>query len=50
MTFSDDFMVSQNKMAMLSMGTLFREPLEEVVVLYNNIYKIKKRAEVRHTI
>jgi len=33
MTFSDDFMMSQNKMAAL-VGTLYREPLGGVVVCY----------------
>ena len=45
MTFFDDFtklrdVLKQNGCA--SMGTLYREPLKEVVVLYDTIYKIKK--------
>jgi len=40
MSFSYCFMMSQNKMAM---GTLYREPLGEIVAHYDNVYKIKKR-------
>jgi len=32
-----------------SMGTLYREPLGEIVVYYDNVIKNQKRAEVIHT-
>ena len=44
MTFSDDFVISQNKMA-ASVGSLYRKPLGEVVFCYDSGCIIEK---VRH--
>ena len=44
MSFSYGFVMSQNKIVALSVGTLYREPLGGIVVhYYDNIYKIEKR-------
>jgi len=39
MTISSGFVLSQNN---ASVGTLYREPLGEILVHYDNVYKIEK--------
>jgi len=38
----DDLMMSQNKMATIVWGLLYREVLGELVICYDSIYKFKK--------